>query len=612
MDGATEAVPEPRPGSRRALPCSSFRAAAVAALLSVPLAAGAQATKLTDVPLPPPPPGTKKIDVPLPPPPPGTKKIESKPAAPAAQPAASQGVPGAVTPATAPGSRVMGIKVPAEHCLNCHAQLTQRRVLHAALEKQDCIFCHKPVAGAPGKCQSKTSKKWSFSLPEPDLCYGCHARLDQSKSVHTAVRQGSCLSCHVEHSSNYPGLINEPREKVCLGCHDVDPLTTKVVKHAPVAEGLCLDCHNPHGSDLTASLRGVSGSQFCLRCHDVKAPTGRGTPGTAYRIDLSLKDVHPAMKKTDCTGCHDGGHGSDNVKMLKKAPPDLCYGCHKRVDTAKFMHSAVVVGDCSVCHAPHSSAQPKLLTKPTLNETCFICHQDDVTGRKVIHKPVAKACDACHDAHGAPFRKNLKKGPGKAQCYSCHEQQVDTGKVRHPALERYGCSACHDSHGTGYAFLLPKKVNALCAECHPAQKDGIHVSPVVRTGHTIGGPNLRDPRRKGHEFSCASCHNPHGSDFPKLFYYGTTAMESCDGCHGDKSGLHPELKNIIGEARPRSVPTSGAAGGAGAGGAGSGGPAPGGGEGVPGGGGPAPGSGGPVPGSGDGISEGGALEGRGH
>jgi len=622
MDGENEAVPERRPESRLVSPFSSFRATVIAALLTAPLAAGAQATKLTDVPLPPPPPGTKKIEVPLPPPPPGTKRVETKPAV---TPAAAAPAQPATATLSAPGSaqagpRGMGVKIPsAERCLNCHAALTQRRVLHAALEKQDCMFCHRPVPGVKGKCQAKTSSKWSLSQNEPDLCYGCHARLDQKKSVHTAVRQGSCLSCHVEHSSNFPGLMNEPREKVCLGCHDVEPLLTKVVKHAPVAEGLCLDCHNPHGSDLTASLRGLSGSQFCLRCHDAKAPTGRSTPGSAYRIDLSLKLVHPAMKKTDCTGCHDGGHGSDNVKMLKKAPPDLCYGCHKRVDTAKFMHSAVVVGDCSVCHAAHSSNQPKLLTRPTLNETCFICHQDDVTGRKVIHKPVAKSCDACHDAHGAPFRKNLKKGPGKQQCYSCHEQVMDAGKVKHPALERYGCSACHDSHGTGYAFLLPKKVNALCAECHPGQKDGLHVSPVVRTGHTIGGAGLRDPRRKGHEFSCASCHNPHGSDFPMLFYYGTTPMESCDACHGDKSGQHPELKNIISESRPRSLPTSGAAGGAGAGGtggggAGSGGPAPGGGEGAPGSGGPAPGAGdgAPAPGSGDGIIEGGALEGRGH
>ena len=55
-----------------------------------------------------------------------------------------------------------------------------------------------------GKCQSKTATKWSLVKTEPDLCYGCHKRMDQSKSVHTAVRQGSCLSCHEAHVSAYP------------------------------------------------------------------------------------------------------------------------------------------------------------------------------------------------------------------------------------------------------------------------------------------------------------------------------------------------------------------------------------------------------------------------
>jgi predicted CXXCH cytochrome family protein len=423
-----------------------------------------------------------------------------------------------------------------------------------------------------GKCQAKTATKWSLVRSEPELCYGCHARKDQKKSVHTAVRQGSCLSCHDPHGSNFPGLISEPREKICLGCHDIEPLLTKPIRHAPVAEGLCLDCHDAHGSDLPASVRGTTGSEFCLKCHDARAPTGKGTPGERYRVDLSKKTVHGAFKKTDCMGCHEGGHGSDNLKLLKKAPADLCYGCHQRVDKQKYAHSAVVIGDCSVCHEPHSSDQPKLLAKATLNEVCFTCHQDDVTGRKFIHKPLEKSCGACHEPHSAPNRMVLKAGPGKAQCYSCHQQQVDTGKVKHAALERYGCTGCHDPHGTGYAYLLPQKVNALCAGCHPGQKDGQHVTTLVRAGHPVAGNRL-DPRRPKHAFSCASCHNPHGSDNPKLFYYGTTAMESCDYCHGDKSGAHPELKNVISLSRPTAGDEAGVAG--------AGAPAPGSGEGAP-------------------------------
>ena len=307
---------------------------------------------------------------------------------------------------------------------------------------------------------------------------------------------------------------------------------------------------------------------------DAKAPTGKGTPGPGYRIDMGKKVVHSAFKRTDCLGCHDGGHSSDNLKFLKKNGVDLCYGCHERKDKNKFPHGAVVLGDCAVCHDPHSSDSPKLLAKATLQETCFLCHQDDLTGRKTIHAPVAKGCDQCHDPHGAQDRNGLKAGSGKAACYKCHKP-MDEGKVKHAALERYGCTVCHDPHGAGNPALLPKRVNALCAECHPAQKDGKHVTPIVAGGHVAGGEGLLDPRREGREFSCASCHNPHGSDNPRLFYFGKAPMESCDGCHGDKSGKNPKMKSVISKARPV-APTSGAAGtgGGGSPGAGSGGGAP--------------------------------------
>ncbi|HET8542589.1 MAG TPA: cytochrome c3 family protein, partial [Anaeromyxobacter sp.] len=124
-----------------------------------------------------------------------------------------------------------------------------------------------------------------------------------------------------------------------------------------------------------------------------------------------------------------------------------------------------------------------------------------------------------------------------------------------------------------------QKVNVLCTGCHPAEADGKHVTTVSGGGHPVGG-NLNDPRRQGRDFSCASCHDPHGSDNPRFFYFGTTTMGSCDGCHGDKSGDHPELKDLIPKSKRRAAtpsttgtgaPGSGAPGaGAGAGGAGSG------------------------------------------
>ena len=145
---------------------------------------------------------------------------------------------------------------PVERCSNCHADVMSKRVLHPSLLKNDCTACHRAQPGQPGKCKSKAGAKWALTQTEPDLCYGCHKRKDQTKSVHTAVRQGSCLSCHDPHGSDLPKQLKAPREKLCFDCHDLDPLISKAVRHAPVAEGRCLDCHDAHGSDQPNSLLG--------------------------------------------------------------------------------------------------------------------------------------------------------------------------------------------------------------------------------------------------------------------------------------------------------------------------------------------------------------------
>ncbi len=446
-------------------------------------------------------------------------------------------------------------------CLSCHdkrsgaREVTKRieltrQFVHAALDVNECQDCHESGHGG--------SRESLLKVAQPELCYGCHERKDKTKVVHTAVSGGECLACHDVHSSNLPALLKRPREQLCLECHDPAPLLTRPVKHAPVAEGRCLECHEPHGSDTPNMVRGPSRA-VCLKCHDAKAGASGGV-SEARRLDLSRKVVHGPVAEGECTECHLAGHSGDQPRLLKKATVDICYGCHDRKDAQRFTHGAVRLGDCAVCHLPHSSDFPNLAARATIRETCFTCHQDDLTGRAVQHRPAAEGkCDACHDPHGAANRWVLTKGDGKQACYACH-RPVDGGKVKHAALERYGCTGCHDPHGAANRFLLGKTTNDLCVSCHPKQPDGLHVTAgrSSKGGHVVSG--LLDPRRPDREFSCASCHDPHGSDSPRLFYMGEGAMESCDGCHGDKTGKNPLAKNVIHRAYPPKA-ESGNAGG---------------------------------------------------
>lgn len=441
-------------------------------------------------------------------------------------------------------------------CLRCHdarrpgAKVTldlKRKHVHPALDGGDCGDCH--AVGHGGSAPRFLVK------PAAELCRDCHEPKGGPKSTHTAVTEGRCTGCHDPHATDLPALVRRPLEQLCRDCHDPDKQVKKPVEHAPVAEGRCHDCHAAHGSQYP-SLLVEAGSKLCLRCHDAKAAPGKSGPGPDARIDLTPGKVHPALEGVDCQHCHVAGHSGELDRLLARPAPELCAGCHDPKDGKRYVHGAVKAGKCASCHDPHASGHPHLLRAATVQETCFRCHDDDVRRRPRLHEPVAQGdCGACHDPHSADGRKLLTRGTGKLTCYGCHSS-VDEGSVRHAAVRRHGCNGCHDAHGSPNAALLPKKVNALCAVCHPGQKDGVHALRRFGGNHPVDGKP--DPRREGKELSCASCHDPHSSNHPLLFRSGDSSATMCDGCHGNISGKNPGDKDLVRRARPEG-PGGGAA-----------------------------------------------------
>ena len=106
----------------------------------------------------------------------------------------------------------------------------------------------------------------------------------------------------------------------------------------------------------------------------------------------------------------------------------------------------------------------------------------------------------------------------------CHETLLKA-KVVHAAAE--GCDACHESVATPHpqkgkkTFKLGQPVAALCATCHDAFKKA-HVHAPVKDG------------------DCATCHNPHSSNEPKLLT--SPVKDLCGACHAD----HTEFKVVHG------------------------------------------------------------------
>lgn len=324
---------------------------------------------------------------------------------------------------------------------------------------------------------------WTNPSAQEVDCLMCHGALQQEKVIHPALHMG-CTTCHVAvDATKFPhkftnkvtkGLSSEQPD-LCYGCHDKSKFTKKTV-HMAVSMG-CTGCHNPHSSKNERLLKS-SPPELCYGCHDQKAFSGK-------------KTVHMPVMGGMCTSCH-SPHSTDAGKLLLSEPPEVCYGCHDKAKfTDKFIHAPVGMGMCTMCHTPHQSDNEKLLVSAP-PDLCYNCHDKTPFSKKNVHMPVMGGM----------------------------------------------CMSCHKPHASFETQLLQKEPVEVCLECHPDIRKTPHaIAGFSQAGHPVGLTKkgrkpLQDPARPGKPFYCASCHNPHSSDWIRLFrYQANSAMGICTYCH---------------------------------------------------------------------------------
>ncbi|MDQ7787205.1 MAG: cytochrome c3 family protein [Thermodesulfovibrionales bacterium] len=275
----------------------------------------------------------------------------------------------------------------------------------------------------------------------------------------------------------------------------------------------------------------------CLTCHaKIKEP----------------QFVHAAVA-LGCQTCHKTVEGKSHPAekqsiVLIQNLPGVCFTCHTQSKfQEKTVHSPVLSGTCTGCHDPHSSNVKKLLTNK-MPGLCFNCHKESAFKGKYDHAPVyGGMCPACHSPHSSPNQK-LLVSPSPEVCYTCHEKSKFNKKYVH-AVVKLGCDSCHDPHKGDYINLLLKQPVELCLSCHPNKNDGRHIvnvptekihpisgvkDPSVAWTKKIPDPDrpgyeieVPDPDKPGQELTCFSCHDPHSSDYRKLF----PVKNICKKCH---------------------------------------------------------------------------------
>lgn len=214
-----------------------------------------------------------------------------------------------------------------------------------------------------------------------------------------------------------------------------------------------------------------------------------------------------------------------------------CLMCHKALSEGKVVHAAVMMG-CATCHTGVDASQFPHVFKTTKKglssnppDICFGCHDKGKFTGTTVHAPVSMGmCTSCHNPHKSEAPKLLSSAmPGV--CYNCHGEKEFTKKTVHAPVMGGMCMECHTPHVNKNEKLLVKKGVFLCRKCHPT----VGKTPHMITGFKAGGHPVRgnnDPARKGQPFDCVSCHQPHSSDWGKLFRYkGRGPFDLCTNCH---------------------------------------------------------------------------------
>jgi len=383
----------------------------------------------------------------------------------------------------------------------CHAQIISFKNMHSPAQKPQCTACHTLRHDNDHTQTNKhhpTSGSHDFKLSAKgaDLCYKCHENKGKGKITHSPIGKNGCLSCHVPHGSDSPGLLlagsNQfNQQKLCFKCHKNKQLSGKY-KHGPVDLGACTFCHDPHSSDFKGLLR-ENTQALCLNCHE---QIGKGLAESKY--------VHSVLKTKGCVSCHNP-HASDFPHLLSDQGEDFCFTCHQDKQDqylrSKTKHAGLYLEkQCATCHRPHFSKYKNLLNRKE-KDLCLTCHgnkstlpatykpkniEKELAGKEDIHAPIQKGeCSKCHDPHGSPYSSLLRKEYPKglyapfsvkeyAFCFTCHDPKLlaESGKdavtnfrngsknlhFTHVGIDRKGrtCNACHQAHASDGPKLISR------------------------------------------------------------------------------------------------------------------------------------------------------------
>ncbi len=382
----------------------------------------------------------------------------------------------------------------------CHAAFHGAPLVASPIAHARCEQCHAP--------DTTGTHVYPVLKSTAAACTNCHVDLVGSHHATGSAGSGGgghvndCLNCHAPHATaNRFMLVGKPGESACVSCH---PTADGRVRHSSYTKGACAACHDAH-SPLANHDTPQTAAASCAECH---APA-------AAAVMLGSK---PHGNLTDaCLSCH-APHASDHKGLLTAAPAQLCVSCHEDIRSAAagatIPHGAMLTAEgCLACHDPHSGRTGGMLWSDQTT-LCLSCHGKTLkatdgrpipematvmTKSAVKHGPISIGlCGACHAVHGGTHPALLKHAFAKvpqgkfdlanyALCFSCHDRELVLGdgpgatgfrdgtKNLHLVHVKNGdrssgCATCHEVHGGDHPRLIVNAANYENSDWKPPMK----------------------------------------------------------------------------------------------------------------------------------------------
>ena len=225
---------------------------------------------------------------------------------------------------------------------------------------------------------------------------------------------------------------------------------------------------------------------------------------------LALPSIGPAQQSTPQSPPENAP--TPRQRTTEQVVGGKCLQCHRKV-VEEFVNE--VHGKSAHFMAGGSEA------------TCETCHGD---GTK--HNDTTLAADIAN-----PPR--MKPAEADKTCLACHSRDHNRTFFAASAHDRKGmsCLSCHSTHhfkSVGKELIQPTE-GELCTSCHTE----------IRKAYFQRSTHLFRTENHDEKIACATCHNPHGSEAPKLIAaVSTNAL--CYTCHAELRGPflweHPPVR----------------------------------------------------------------------